>query len=172
MADVRRNIELKCRCADLDAARLIVTALGAEPAGLEQQVDTYFTVAHGRLKLRTINGRDALLIWYERPDSTATRGCNYYLVPTADPELLTQALTAANGLRGTVRKHREVLLWHNVRIHLDRVDGLGRFIEFEAVLSSAEDETTGHQRLAQLVDALGLTAEDRLATSYAELLGL
>ena len=24
-------------------------------------------------------------------------------------------------------------MWHGVRIHLDRVDGLGHFIEFEAV---------------------------------------
>jgi adenylate cyclase class IV len=65
----RRNLELKARHADLDAARKIVRAIaGVRSGGVEMQVDTYFHVPHGRLKLREINEESATLIFYDRPN--------------------------------------------------------------------------------------------------------
>jgi len=63
-------------------------------------------------------------------------------------------------------------LWHNVRIHLDEVEGLGSFIEFEAVISNGEDEATGHARLKHLCEVLNVSPEDYLDKSYADLKGL
>jgi predicted adenylyl cyclase CyaB len=82
------------------------------------------------------------------------------------------ALTSALGVRGVVRKRREIYLWHNVRVHLDEVDGLGTFVEFEAVLSEDEDEATARQRLEHLSGLLAVTSADHLAVAYADLLGL
>ncbi|MGK3856667.1 class IV adenylate cyclase, partial [Enterococcus faecium] len=82
----------------------------------------------GRLKLREIDGQAAVLIWYDRPDHDAARLSKYHLVPVADPAALKAALTDALGVRGEVRKRREIYLWHNVRIHLDEVAGLGSFL--------------------------------------------
>jgi predicted adenylyl cyclase CyaB len=92
------------------------------------------------------------------------------LVPVADAKSLKAALTAALGICGRVRKRRDIYLWHNVRIHLDRVDGLGSFIEFEAVLGPADDLETACCRLAELKKVLGISPMDHLAEAYADLL--
>jgi adenylate cyclase class IV len=167
-----KNLELKAQCADLDAARVAAQRLGARPAGVELQTDTFFRVPIGRLKLRAITGRCAVLIWYDRPNRTEARLSSYYLVPVPDGDLLKALLAAALGVRGEVRKRREILRWHNVRIHLDRVDGLGTFVEFEAVLSPGEEEATGHERLGRLCDALSILPSAHIAASYSDLLEL
>lgn len=172
MTPTRANLELKARLGDPAAARAALVALGARLAAVEDQLDTYFAVPHGRLKLREINGREALLIWYDRPDARVSRRCDYHLVPTADPAGLRAALSAALTVRGEVRKRREIFLWHNVRIHLDEVAGLGRFVEFEAVLGPDDDPAASQVRLATLGERLGLTPDHHEATSYADLLGL
>jgi len=168
----RRNIELKARCRDLTKAAAAARAVGASPTAVLNQLDTYFHCPNGRLKLREVDGRSAELIWYARPDSTNFRGSDYYVVPITQPAHAKSALTAALGVRGEVRKRRELLLWHNVRIHLDRVDQLGDFVEFEAVIGPDDDEVTAHERLATLTAALSIQSADRVAVSYSDLLGL
>jgi predicted adenylyl cyclase CyaB len=169
---LRRNLEIKARHADLVAAREAVRRLGARETAVEVQTDTYFRVPQGRLKLRAIEGQPAVLIWYDRPDNQGTRLSAYYLVPVPDPTGMKAALAAALGVRGEVHKRRGIHLWHNVRIHLDEVAGLGNFVEFEAVLSPEEDDTIAHARLDQLCRSLDILPADHLAPSYADLLGL
>ena len=166
-----RNVELKCRCRDLAAARAAAVSLDAKDGGVLRQVDTYFPVPHGRLKLRVTEGSTAELIWYDRADAATARHSDYRLTPTDRPAELRASLAAALGVRGEVRKVRHLLLWQNVRIHLDDVAGLGTFVEFEAVLGAGETEPAGHARLAELCRTMSLTPADRLATSYADLSG-
>jgi adenylate cyclase class IV len=167
----RQNLELKVRCPDLAAARETVRGFASGPT-VEVQTDTFFRVPHGRLKLRQIAGQEAVLIWYDRPDRGEARLSTYRLVPVPDPGQLGVTLTAALGVRGAVRKRREIYLWHNVRIHLDEVEQLGSFIEFEAVLTSAEDIPVSRERLEHLYRVLGVSPADHLAAAYADLLGL
>ena len=171
-APLCRNLELKAQCADLTLARAAVLRLGARSPGPLVQIDTYFCVPSGRLKLRWIEGQASQLIWYERPDQSEARISRYYLAPVMDAEGLKAALSAALGVRGEVRKHREVCLWHNVRIHLDDVAGLGQFVEFEAVLSPGETEADSRYRLDQLCRELNISPSDICSGSYADLLGL
>jgi adenylate cyclase class IV len=171
--NTRRNIELKARCGDLAAAAKRAASLGAERQGVLVQVDTYFRVPHGRLKMReTAGDAEAQLIWYERPDSTDFRGSDYYVLPIPKPLETRLALSAALGVRGEVRKRRQLWLWHNVRIHLDEVAGLGTFVEFEAVIAPGEDEEQSLDRLATLTGALNIGEADRVAVSYSDLLGI
>lgn len=171
LSSPRRNLERKCRCADLSIAAAALEYLGARSEGELEQTDVYFRVSNGRLKLRTTPGQPAVLIWYERPNEMNARWSRYYLVPISDPTTLRTALAAALGERGEVRKRRTLWLWHNVRIHLDEVAGLGTFVEFEAVMSASEDEGMAHARLAELAAVLGLTPAHDVAGSYADLLG-
>jgi predicted adenylyl cyclase CyaB len=169
---LRRNLELKARHPDLAAARETVRRLGAQPAGTEDQTDTFFHVPQGRLKLREIDGRPAVLIWYDRPDDEGVRPSRYHLVTVEDPAGLRAALAAGLGVRGQVRKRREIFLWHNVRVHLDEVAGLGTFVEFEAVLSPTEDEAISQARLDRLGETLAIDSSLRVSRSYVDLLGL
>lgn len=186
MSELRRNLELKARVDDLVAARHAVTNLGAEFSAFERQRDTFFHAIHGRLKLREIDrwlgGADASavpphvctaeLIWYVRPDEVGARTSNYRVIPQPDPDGLRAALTSACGVRGVVAKGRAIFLWHGVRIHLDVIEGLGTYAEFEAVLGPDLDEATAAQHLATLQHVLGIRDDDRIASAYADLLGL
>jgi adenylate cyclase class 2 len=169
---MKRNIELKARCRDLAAAREAARTLGADYSGVLEQRDTYFVAAHGRLKLRETVGKSAELIAYARDDAAAVRGSDYQLVSTPDPAALRTALAAALGVRGDVIKRRELWLWQGVRIHLDEVERLGTFIEFEAVMAPEEPDEAGHRKVAKLRDALGIKDADLLGVSYSDLLGL
>ncbi len=167
-----RNVELKCRCRDLAAAVAALAPLAPRDAGTMEQIDTYFPVPIGRLKLRQIVGVRSELIWYDRPDAAQTRNSDYRLTPVSHPAELRASLAAALGERGSVSKVRHLLLWHNVRIHLDDVAGLGAFVEFEAVMGPGETEAVGHERIAELCRALSLSPDDYCRASYSDLLGL
>jgi adenylate cyclase class IV len=172
LSNARRNLELKIRCTNLSRAQEAVRRLGAQPGGVEVQTDTFFRVPHGRLKLRQIDSQPAVLISYYRPDQQGVRCSAYRLVPVPDPAALEAALSSALGARGRVCKRRAIYFWHNVRIHLDEVTGLGTFIEFEAVLSDMQDEAASQARLAELCRVLAVEPADSLATSYADLMGI
>jgi adenylate cyclase, class 2 len=172
MSAPRRNLELKARCHGLQAVTAIIGHFGARYAGLEVQTDTYFRVPNGRLKLREIEGQEAVLIGYSRPDHTGPRRSNYHLVPVPDAAPLKAVLTETLGVRGVVSKRRHIWLWDNVRIHFDDVAGLGSFVEFEAVLTSSAEEVAAPAQLDELCRVLQIVPNDLLAPSYADLLGL
>ena len=171
MQELNRNIELKAQYGDLAQCRRLAEAAGARFAGRLEQIDTYFKVANGRLKLRRINGVEAELIWYERSDAAEFRDSRYFRVPVQDPDGLTAALTASCGVRGEVHKTRDLLLLENIRIHLECVRGLGNFIEFEAVMTN-QDTKSMHQKLEKLHEALRIDPGGHCETSYAEMLGI
>ncbi len=170
MSQPRRNIELKARYADLARGRAIAERIGATSRGILVQTDTYFKVAAGRLKLREIEGAGSELIWYHRANDTSARSSDYTLYSISDPVTFKAMLSGALGTWCVVRKRRDLYLWKNVRIHLDEVDGLGTFIEFEAVLSETETEHDAYDRLAYLKDQFGIRGADCIADSYSDLL--
>ncbi|MEN8159378.1 MAG: class IV adenylate cyclase, partial [Myxococcota bacterium] len=145
------NLELKARCSDLAAARRRAEAVATEWLGVDTQVDTYFRAPGGRLKLRESTLSGAQLIPYLRPDAKEARRSDYVVIPVPEPERTRALLTALLGVHRVVRKRREIALHHNVRIHLDRVEGLGDFVELEAVWDgSPEGEAEQATRVAFL----------------------
>jgi homotetrameric cytidine deaminase len=171
VSGARRNVEIKA--VDPDPARTLdrALALGAEDHGELVQRDTYFRVANGRLKLREEEPRgEAHLIAYERADEGQARLSSYRLVAVADPEALRTALAGTVGVRVVVDKRRRLLLYENVRIHLDEVAGLGSFVELEAMAPPDSDLAREHEQVARLRDELGIADESLRERSYADLL--
>lgn len=161
---------MKARLRDLDAARAVAQRLATSSLGTLRQTDTYFRCAEGRLKLREIDGSEAQLIWYRRYDSTAPRASDYLLLPVTDAAGLKQALSGALGVRVVVAKQREVYLHHNVRIHLDRVQSLGTFLELEAVVGGDVDDAAAHQQIGRLAADFLVSPSDWIGSSYSDLL--
>ena len=164
-----RNIELKCRLHDPAAARRVAEAVATQYLGVQEQTDTYFHCRTGRLKLREIAGAAAQLVAYARPDDQGPKASDYQLVAVPDPAALKAALAATLGVSTVVVKRREIFLHHNVRIHLDEVQGLGSFLEFEAVLGPGLDDAAGTAQLAELSRRFALQPADLLCGSYAEM---
>jgi predicted adenylyl cyclase CyaB len=164
----RRNIELKARDADPERSLAQCRELGAADHGTLWQRDTYFPVPAGRLKLREQRPGDAVLIQYERADQPEQRESRYRLIRVLDAEEARQALTESLGVSVTVVKHRRLFLWKNVRIHLDDVECLGRFIELEAVAAAASDLQKERELVALLRERLSIGEESLVATGYAQ----
>jgi adenylate cyclase class IV len=162
-----RNIELKARLRDRAAALAVCDALQARPQGDIRQIDTYFRVPGGRFKLREAQPGRCELVYYRRADVDGPKGCDYTLEPVQPS--IKGMLAGALGVIAVVDKVRTLFLWDNVRIHLDRVQGLGDFIEFEAVLGPEHDDADGQRKLVHLGAAFALEAGDMVACSYLEL---
>jgi adenylate cyclase class 2 len=129
-------------------------------------------VPRGRLKLRESSLSGAQLIPYLRPDDDGPRRADYQVIPVADPAGLKALLSAMLGVHRVVRKRREIWLYENVRIHLDAVEGLGDFMELEAVFDGTPAAEAEQQRkVAWLMKELGVDPGSLVPSSYAALLG-
>ena len=70
----------------------------------------------------------------------------------------------------TVRKQRTLYLIGQTRIHLDRVDQLGEFVELEVVLKNEQTTEQGTAIANGLIVSLGLQTAERIPHAYADLL--
>ena len=162
-------MELKARDRDPECSRRVCEGLGADDEGLLSQLDTYFQVPRGRLKLREQSPGDAQLIAYERADDRGNRESNYRIVAVPDPAEMKAVLAATLGVRVEVRKERHLYLFEGVRIHLDEVEGLGAFIEFEGVATAERSADAYEPMLVDLRRQFGIADADLLAVSYSDL---
>ncbi len=160
--------ELKARCGDPAAMRDRLRHRATHEATL-RQVDTYFPVPRGRLKLREVAGHAAQLIRYERPDLAAVKSSRVSLVGIEDGPALRALLAAALGIHARVAKTREIWRWEGVQIHLDTVETLGTFVEFEETVEepNALDQAMSHLR--RLMAELGVRENDLVDRSYGDL---
>jgi adenylate cyclase len=167
---VARNIEIKARIASVEA--LIPHAAAIADHGPEriEQDDTFFPCPNGRLKLRAFNAEHGQLIFYSRPDHAGPKESFYILSPTASPDTLREALVQAHGERGRVRKVRTLFLVGRTRVHLDRVEGLGDFLELEVVLREGEPTETGVAEAHALMSRLGVEHGALIEGAYVDLL--
>lgn len=164
----RRNIELKARFDNPAGSLSVCRTLGAEDHGEIRQRDTYFYVASGGLKLREETPGQAQLIQFERSHEPQARESRYRIVVIEDGRGLLVALDAALGVKMVVAKRRRLHIWREVRIHLDEVDGLGTFIELEAVARPESDLTRERGLVRELRDAFAITDAQLLSNGYAD----
>jgi homotetrameric cytidine deaminase len=172
LAAPSRNIEIKARDREPGRTLDLALKLGAEDRGEISQRDTYFARARGRLKLREQDPGEDELIQYLRSDEREARTSNYRRVPAGAADALREALDAAYGTLVVVEKRRRLLLHDGVRIHLDEVEGLGSYIELEAVASDdgAADLERGHAKVARLRAQLEIADDALIGRSYSDLL--
>jgi adenylate cyclase class IV len=164
------NVEIKARIASVDSLLPRATALADDPPQRIRQDDTFFAVAHGRLKLREFGDGSGELIHYERADADGPKRSDYAIAPVLEPEALREALARACGELGRVRKQRTLLLAGQTRIHLDQVEGLGDFLELEVVLQPGQTEDEGRAIALALMTELGIAPDALVSGAYLGLL--
>ena len=126
------NVEIKARCENPNRIREILKSKGADYKGLDHQVDTYFRVNSGRLKLREGNIENHL-ICYQRENLAGPKESNVLLFKTEPGSILKSILMEALGILVVVEKSREIYFIENVKFHIDDVKHLGSFVEIEAI---------------------------------------
>ncbi len=164
------NIEFKARCTDTAAAEKILLQHHPRFAGEDHQVDTYFNVPHGRLKLREGNIENAL-IHYERENTAGSKASTVLLYRSQPGSNLKELLKNALGIKAVVDKRRRIYFIDNIKFHFDAVENMGTFIEVEAIDT---DGSIGRESLQRQcdhwADVLGVIPEDYVAESYSDLL--
>jgi predicted adenylyl cyclase CyaB len=164
------NVEIKARCANPECIRTCLRASHAEFRGVDAQVDTYFQVPRGRLKLREGNIENNL-IYYERGNEVGPKDSHVSLLPISPDSPLKNMLVQALGVLVVVEKRREIYFVENVKFHIDEVRNLGSFVEIEAI--DATGALGRETLLAQCQACLRLfmlQPEDLVAVSYSDLL--
>lgn len=168
---MNRNVEIKARVPDPAAIEQRVRDLASAGPVVLQQQDVFFACPRGRLKLRRLAGStEAELIYYERPDAAGPKEARYVVHRTSDPDGLQHLLALAFGVRGLVHKHRTLYLIDRTRVHLDRVEGLGEFVELEVVLRPQESTEEGLLPARRLMAELGIEPGQLVEEAYIDLL--
>ena len=165
---MNRNIEIKAR---LRHPRSFV-AVAEEICNTRdkiKQVDTYFNCVQDFLKLRQESNGRAELICYRRRPVARPKASYYRRTAIENPNRVLEMLSTQFGIRGVVRKTRTVFLFRQMRVHYDRVEGLGQFMELEVVLAPTHTTNRGLELCAYTMAVLGIDQQDLLSESYIDL---
>lgn len=164
------NIEIKARARDFDAVKSRAEKISDTPVETIRQEDIFFNASRGRLKLRVLAPDRGELIYYERLDQSGPKRSDYHLAATCRPDSLRRVLELACGVRGVVRKTRHLYMAGQTRVHLDEVQGLGRFLELEVVLREDQSDAEGQAIAEKLMMEPGIEKSDLLEGAYMDML--
>ena len=164
------NIECKAQVDNIAVLENALLTLNPVYIGVDHQIDTYFNVPTGRLKLREGNIENSL-IYYERSNIAGSKLSNVYLYQHIANSNLKELLTKVHGIKCVVDKIRKIYFVDNVKFHFDTVANLGSFIEIEAI------DTNGTYTQSQLQEQcnyytnfFNISNNAFIAVSYSDLI--
>ena len=168
---MRKNYELKVKLSNYDTAKWkaesFIKSFSDKHHFAEIQKDIYFSKIGGkRLKLRIINNEKGVLIYYDRKDVAEKRVSKYFLSETNNPYEMEKILKNFFKVQLIVNKKREIYTAKNIRIHVDRVQGCGTFLEFEIIYNHLEDAKV---IMKNLMKHFMLKHSDFIKESYSDL---
>ena len=166
---ILKNIEIKARISDYEKVKRLVEDLCPTPIKTEQQEDTFFNSTKGRLKLRETND-ESTIMYYDRQNSFEPKQSDIALSFTENPDTLKFVISKSNGIRGIVKKKRILYKCGQTRIHLDNVEGLGKFIELEVVLKEKQTAQDGEAIANDLMNKFGINTTDLIDVAYIDLI--
>ncbi len=161
-----KNHEIKVRLTEVKAVIALIKLSGADYKGVLRQTDYYLGKAKRKVKVRVINGKKFQLIVYARVERSGRKESTYTiknLTPAEKTVLLGKNVICC------VKKTRKLWTYKNTRIHLDRVNGLGDFLELETVVQGKAVKK-GIKEFNEVIKLLGINPSDSIAASYVDLL--
>ena len=172
-------MELKAKVTNLDAVRKRLFSMDARRIGIFRQIDTYFAVPEGRLKIREVeSSKRTKLVYYERKNIAGPKRSDVFILEIQEPRVIKNLLQQILKTKVVVEKNREIfrcqgakfgLKQRCVQIHLDDVKNLGTFVEFE-MRSSERTENKDRETLKNLMDKLGMKTSQLERYSYSDLM--
>ncbi|NUM69367.1 MAG: class IV adenylate cyclase [Ignavibacteriaceae bacterium] len=164
------NYEFKASATDINELENKFKGLNPEFRGTDHQTDTYFNVPEGRMKLREGNIENSL-IFYERENLKDAKVSRILLYRHNPDPVLKEILTKVNGIKAVVKKERKIYFIDNVKFHFDNVEGLGSFIEVEAIDANGD---LGIEKIREqclfYANFFGIRESDYISHSYSDLI--
>ncbi|MBO9651604.1 MAG: class IV adenylate cyclase [Variovorax sp.] len=165
-----RNIEIKARIPDIETLAPLAAAIAEQGPTEIGQDDTFFHCDAGRLKLRQFSPDKGELIFYRRANQAGPKESFYVRSVTSEPGTLRESLSLAYGVSGRVVKQRRLFIAGRTRIHLDKVEGLGDFVELEVVLADGDPLDDGVREAEKIMRQLDINASQLVDMAYVDLL--
>ncbi len=163
------NVEIKAKSDNHSEIRSLLKSKNAKYIGTDHQIDTYFNVSHGRLKLREGNIENNL-IHYLRENKEGPKQSKILLYKSTPDSSLKEVLTTAVGVLTVIDKQREIYFVENVKFHIDTVKELGTFIEIEAI---DKDGDIGEEKLQTqceyYLDLFNIPKTNLISVSYSDM---
>ncbi|HID41849.1 MAG TPA: class IV adenylate cyclase [Pyrodictium sp.] len=173
------EVEAKLRlasCRELEEVRKRLEELGARLEGEAVEEDTYFqhpcrdfAETDEALRLRIVGGRGELTYKGPKRILGGSKARAEYTTVVADPGETARILEAL-GFRpvAVVMKQRSYYRFGDVAVSLDRVKGLGCFLEAEYRGPGGPEEAS--RVIEEVLEKLGVATRERVYKSYLELL--
>lgn len=164
-------IEMKARCSNPTKVRhLLLQQPNIQFIGIDSQVDTYFKIPSGRLKLREGNIENSL-IYYDRENKKDAKKSDVTLYKSTEIASLKAVLVAALPILIVVEKKREIYFIDHIKFHIDTLTSLGSFLEIEVIdANDAMDISEMRQQCERYMKLLDVQKEDLMEHSYSEML--
>lgn len=168
--EMMKNLELKVQL-DEESLRNLIVVLQPYYSEVISQTDTYFVTSEGRLKLREEEGKGAYMIRYLRPNLEQAKESDYLFYPIDDVDLFLSIFKDV--LQNEIQVKKERMLYFpkpHIRVHLDRVESLGDFLEIEIILSKEVSLEIAKAEMQALQESLQLNNLNKINCGYRELL--
>ncbi len=166
------EVEIKIRVPDLGTIRNRLRDLKAPQVAAVDERDLYynhpvrdFGHTDEALRLRYSGGEATLTYKGPKKAEYSLKAREEIIVTLAPGERMEEILTRL-GFQYVrmVRKQREIYRWEDTLVHLDEVEGLGSFVEIEALGSHSSEE-----RIRRVQETLGIQG-DHTPLSYLEMI--
>jgi predicted adenylyl cyclase CyaB len=166
-------VELKARVTNHTSIREKLRNLKARHLGTFHQTDIYFDTPKGRLKLRQFDNQKTQLIYYERENLFKPKRSHVFVLELPESKAIVAFLKKILKVKATVKKTREIYLYQRTQIHLDSVDSLGYYVEFERGTPNTKKEMENSVKiLERLMETLEINPKNLEKSSYSDLVGL
>jgi len=169
------EVEIKAPIKDIEALKRRLEELGAQFIAEDDERDVYFNAPHYDFAetdeaLRIRSSKDITLTYKGPKLDKVSKTRKEITVPIADAER-AMAMLKALGFEevATVIKRRQVYRLHDLTISIDDVQGLGTYMEIEAIVAHKEYQPALN-RIFEILRKLGMRKEDTIRESYLELI--
>ncbi|KAI8124500.1 hypothetical protein FF38_12398 [Lucilia cuprina] len=167
-----RNIEIKARIGsdeEFEKRMAIAKKLTNSDGELIVESDVFISSQSGRFKLRYIQPPiRSQLVYYDHPDVAGPKLLKFNKNELDEPQVMKTILTQSNGVRGVLSKKRYLFIYERTRIHLDKLEDLGNFMEFEVCLLPEQTIEEDQAVADRLIKEFGIKTEDLLTGAYID----
>lgn len=163
-----KNLEIKVPVKNLSKLIKIVENKGGVLIYSSRQIDVYYKLKSGRLKVRNSANGEKSVIFYRRVEDGSERWSDFEVIPVQNPEEWIKFFDKFLDRLVVVDKHRTLYHFQNTRIHFDKIKSLGSFVEIETKVIGSKSKA--RKEFAEIMELLKLNPQEQILNSYSDLI--
>lgn len=161
------NLEIKVPIEKPQKLKSIVEKAGGKLIYSCRQIDVYYKIKNGRMKVRDSSGERSV-IFYNRVEDGSERWSRFEALKVDSAKLWIKFFDNFLDRLVVVDKHRTLYYLKNTRIHFDKIKNLGNYIELETKIVRTKEQA--RKEFNEICELLALDLNNQILESYSDLL--